>query len=492
MLIRPASVPRRYRYNPVDSRLCGGPSGLSQRTTAQQRATLTPPPLFALRAAAAQPPLTARCERPNLARARRSLPAPSLRLIPRAVCPDAAFSLAAGRARARSNASLAGRSRSAAHAVSTCTKPQASVAFFNGTGPTKRQPSNSKLSYGFACQCCVAKRRWELGRGASSLLVRRHPHAVLEGSSGRARFSAPLPAAAAAAAATAANAAVAAGAARVTADSDRPRDAFSFIFAAVASVAATEVRYSGRRASRKRAAVKNRLNEPLPAGSAPHSPVPCPPLPASAAAQARGCLVCDILGAALDSSTSSAVASMTIACVPGVAIHGPVSQEHAARVLTPEAQAFVAALQRCFDARRRQLLAARDVRQKALDAGQMPDFLPETRAVRDGVWKAAPPAPGLVDRRVEITGGRVHERVASTDVRLEIGYETRSPLLQDACKEGGQLGCFDAQHVQSVGRLACDLAASGLRLAVQSPVENEHARAVRTSRADQVVAVGLL
>mmetsp|Transcript_7829 Transcript_7829/g.23544 ORF Transcript_7829/g.23544 Transcript_7829/m.23544 type:complete len:354 (+) Transcript_7829:495-1556(+) len=102
---------------------------------------------------------------------------------------------------------------------------------------------------------------------------------------------------------------------------------------------------------------------------------------------------------------------MTIACVPGVAIHGPVSQEHAARVLTPEAQAFVAALQRCFDARRRQLLAARDVRQKALDAGQMPDFLPETRAVRDGVWKAAPPAPGLVDRRVEITGPPVPRKM---------------------------------------------------------------------------------
>jgi len=37
--------------------------------------------------------------------------------------------------------------------------------------------------------------------------------------------------------------------------------------------------------------------------------------------------------------------------------------------------------------------------------GVMPDFLPETRAIRDDpAWRGAAPAPGLVDRRVEITG----------------------------------------------------------------------------------------
>jgi hypothetical protein len=47
----------------------------------------------------------------------------------------------------------------------------------------------------------------------------------------------------------------------------------------------------------------------------------------------------------------------------------------------------------------------REERQQAIDRGQMPDFLPETAAIRaDDTWKGAPPAPGLVDRRVEITG----------------------------------------------------------------------------------------
>lgn len=50
-------------------------------------------------------------------------------------------------------------------------------------------------------------------------------------------------------------------------------------------------------------------------------------------------------------------------------------------------------------------LQRRDERQQAIDRGQLPDFLPETAAIRaDDTWKGAAPAPGLVDRRVEITG----------------------------------------------------------------------------------------
>jgi malate synthase len=96
---------------------------------------------------------------------------------------------------------------------------------------------------------------------------------------------------------------------------------------------------------------------------------------------------------------------MTIKCAPGVAILGPVSQEQAERVLTLEAQQFVATLQRCFNERRKELLARRDVRQREIDEGRMPTFIPETKHIREGLWKAAPPAPGLADRRVEITGG---------------------------------------------------------------------------------------
>lgn len=80
------------------------------------------------------------------------------------------------------------------------------------------------------------------------------------------------------------------------------------------------------------------------------------------------------------------------------------SAEHAT-VLTPEALHFLATLHRCFNARRLALLAARDARQLRLDTGELPDFLPHTAAVRaDPSWRGAPPAPGLVDRRVEITG----------------------------------------------------------------------------------------
>ncbi|HEY6015792.1 MAG TPA: malate synthase A [Gaiellaceae bacterium] len=76
-----------------------------------------------------------------------------------------------------------------------------------------------------------------------------------------------------------------------------------------------------------------------------------------------------------------------------------------AEVLTDEALAFVASLQREFGPRRQELLAARVERQRRLDAGELPAFLEETRGIReDDSWHVPPPAPGLVDRRVEITG----------------------------------------------------------------------------------------
>jgi len=73
-------------------------------------------------------------------------------------------------------------------------------------------------------------------------------------------------------------------------------------------------------------------------------------------------------------------------------------------VLSAPALAFLADLHRNFDARRLELLQARVGRYEQLAAGGTLDFLPETATVRDGEWQVAPPAPGLVDRRVEITG----------------------------------------------------------------------------------------
>jgi malate synthase len=74
-------------------------------------------------------------------------------------------------------------------------------------------------------------------------------------------------------------------------------------------------------------------------------------------------------------------------------------------ILSPEALDFVAALERRFGGRREELLAARAARQERLLAGELPDFLEETRAVReDPAWRVAEPPPDLQDRRVEITG----------------------------------------------------------------------------------------
>ena len=74
------------------------------------------------------------------------------------------------------------------------------------------------------------------------------------------------------------------------------------------------------------------------------------------------------------------------------------------RVLTADALEFVARLARTFEPARRELLSRREARQRELDDGRLPDFLPETAAIRQGEWKVAPIPPDLVDRRVEITG----------------------------------------------------------------------------------------
>ncbi|MGB6487728.1 MAG: malate synthase A [Steroidobacteraceae bacterium] len=78
--------------------------------------------------------------------------------------------------------------------------------------------------------------------------------------------------------------------------------------------------------------------------------------------------------------------------------------ERSAEVLTPLALQLVASLHRRFNARRLELLAARTRRQRELDTGALPDFLPETADVRAGDWRVAPVPADLLDRRVEITG----------------------------------------------------------------------------------------
>src|ERR671936_695695 len=80
------------------------------------------------------------------------------------------------------------------------------------------------------------------------------------------------------------------------------------------------------------------------------------------------------------------------------------SPTDAADVLTAEAVEFLHLLEREFRDERRAILAARDARAVRLRDGELPDFLTETAAVRDGDWRVPPAPPDLLDRRLEITG----------------------------------------------------------------------------------------
>jgi malate synthase len=88
---------------------------------------------------------------------------------------------------------------------------------------------------------------------------------------------------------------------------------------------------------------------------------------------------------------------------PGVDVTVPVSPVFS-EILSPAALEFVAGLERGFGATREKLLARRVERQHALDAGVMPDFIPETGAIRSEPWTIGPVPAELLDRRVEITG----------------------------------------------------------------------------------------
>ena len=75
-----------------------------------------------------------------------------------------------------------------------------------------------------------------------------------------------------------------------------------------------------------------------------------------------------------------------------------------APILGGEALTFLAKLHREFNPRRLELLALRAERQREIDGGALPDFLPETQAIRDAAWQVAAVPADLQDRRVEITG----------------------------------------------------------------------------------------
>ena len=131
----------------------------------------------------------------------------------------------------------------------------------------------------------------------------------------------------------------------------------------------------------------------------------------------------------------------------GVEITGP-SGDRYDEILTPEAISLIAALHGELADRRAELLAARARRQADIIAGGNLDFLPETRHIReDPAWQVALPAPGLADRRVEITGPTekkmaINALNSGAKVWLADFEDANSPLWDNMIT--GQLNLKDA------------------------------------------------
>src|SRR5205814_1945755 len=103
-------------------------------------------------------------------------------------------------------------------------------------------------------------------------------------------------------------------------------------------------------------------------------------------------------------TTRSTMAKASRSPLPaGVEVLGEITPA-LSEILTPEALAFVAKLQRQFGTRRKQCLEHRQERQRRLHQGEGLDFLPDTKQIREGDWKCAPIPSDIQDRRVEITG----------------------------------------------------------------------------------------
>src|SRR3954468_15406294 len=111
-----------------------------------------------------------------------------------------------------------------------------------------------------------------------------------------------------------------------------------------------------------------------------------------------------------------------------ITVTGRVTAEFA-EILSAEALDFVAKLHREFEPRRQELLARRAARQKEFDAGRLPDFLPETRQVREAAWKIAAQPQDMLDRRVEITGPTDRKMVINA---LNSGASTFMADFEDA------------------------------------------------------------
>lgn len=135
--------------------------------------------------------------------------------------------------------------------------------------------------------------------------------------------------------------------------------------------------------------------------------------------------------------------------MPGspLTLHAPTDVERGTEVLTGEALAFLAELQRRFGPRRDELLAARERRRDEVSRTGRLDFLGETRALRESQWRVAVAPPDLRDRRVEITGPTERKMAVNA---LNSGAKVWLADLEDANTPhwrnvvGGQVNLLDA------------------------------------------------
>src|SRR2546423_9987580 len=96
------------------------------------------------------------------------------------------------------------------------------------------------------------------------------------------------------------------------------------------------------------------------------------------------------------------MSSSTIPTPPGVQLRGGLAPAFP-EIVSPDALAFVAKLQRAFGNRREECLKRRQDRQAAFDCGEALDFLPETKSIRESNWTCAPISADLRDRRAGVT-----------------------------------------------------------------------------------------
>ena len=134
--------------------------------------------------------------------------------------------------------------------------------------------------------------------------------------------------------------------------------------------------------------------------------------------------------------------------VAGVTITGANAPRHD-EILTAPALTFLADLHRKFEPARERLIAARAAAQQHYDAGDLPDFLPETAEVRDSDWKVAPIPADLRDRRVEITGPVDRKMVinalnSGADVYMADFEDANSPTWANNLE--GQINLKDRWH----------------------------------------------